>query len=278
MISRLRALTGVGASLALFILIAASARSFGVSPGFTGAPGEGLCTSCHPGSPANSGPGGVSLDAPPHYTPGMTYDFNVTVSDPTASRFGFQVVAKDGADDFQGTWEIVDPADTRFSSPDANYVTHVSAPFGSGSHAFAVRWTAPGSDVGDITFYAAGNGADGGGQPTGDQIYTAVATSAPSGSSSSESAPALPSFQLTDVFPIPFVDHTTFRFELSRPGAVDLVLYDLSGRELRSESFGTFGIGSHSARLNGAGLPSGVIVYRLVSGGEEASGRLIHVR
>ncbi len=76
----------------------ALAFSSGPPNGLTGGPGEGNCTQCHSTFPLNSGSGMLSLDGlPADYIAGETYDLTVTLSDPDAMRWGFELmVIEDG--------------------------------------------------------------------------------------------------------------------------------------------------------------------------------------
>lgn len=181
--------TGATASwlrlLALMALAAlpVMAISGGAPPGMTGAPPGDNCTSCHTGS-ANSGPGSLSIEFPDGntYVPGQTYKLRITLSDPAAQRWGFQITARRGAQqlDLAGAFSIVDSARSQFapgSAPGA-YVTHAAdgtASGSSGSNSWEVNWTAPSSGAGSVRFYAAGNAANNDGTNFGDSIYvTAV--------------------------------------------------------------------------------------------------------
>jgi hypothetical protein len=157
----------------------AMAISGGAPPGMTGAPPGGNCTSCHTGS-ANSGPGGLSVEFPNgnSYVPGQTYKVRVTLSDPAAQRWGFEITARRGAQnlDLAGAFSIDNPARTQFSpgSAPGAYVTHTaegSTAGSSGSNSWEVNWTAPSSGAGPVTFYAAGNAANNDGTNFGDSIY-----------------------------------------------------------------------------------------------------------
>ncbi len=60
---------------------------------YAGAPADGgaTCVACHQNSAA--GLGSVAVDIA-SYTPGQTQTLHVTVSDPSASRWGFQMTAR----------------------------------------------------------------------------------------------------------------------------------------------------------------------------------------
>lgn len=153
----------------------------------TGAPIDGGldCTACHRTfAPANTGSGRVTIAASP-YTPGAKQTVTVTVEDPDAMRFGFQITARPRSDETKqaGTFAPNDAVRVR-CDPDARdgpcngaleFAEHTLAgtrPGNPGPRIFTMDWTAPDSDVGDVVFYAAGNGANNNNANTGDHIYT----------------------------------------------------------------------------------------------------------
>jgi hypothetical protein len=71
--------------------------------------------------------------------------------------------------------------------------------------------------------------------------------------------------------PNPFDPATTVRFELARAGYVRLVIYDVSGRVVRTLAEGSLEAGSHAVTWDGRDekgrkAPSGLYFYRLVTG------------
>ena len=156
----------------------ARAYSAGPPAGFTHAPGELDCSDCHT-APAQSA-GTLALGVPERYTPGQTYDITVThaTADATRARWGFQLTALDAADQKAGAFA---PSDDRTRVlngegpfPSREYVEHTSAgtfPGQQGGAGWSFKWTAPAEDLGPVTFYLAGNQADGDGSSAGDNIY-----------------------------------------------------------------------------------------------------------
>ncbi|TDI77542.1 MAG: T9SS type A sorting domain-containing protein [Bacteroidetes bacterium] len=276
-ISAQRGLAAIAAGVLSFFLIAANPFSSGAPAGRTGAPGEGNCTFCHKGSLVNSGQGNVVINAPASSQPGVTYDFTVVVTDPIATRFGFEITAKTDGAVFVGEWILVEASGTRFAGTGTDYVTHNEPVFLTNSTAFLVRWKAPATDVGDITFFAAGNGATLGGS-SGDLIYTSSIRVSAGGMVHSESENVIADFRITDVFPIPFTEYTTFKFDLAQPGFVKIEIFDITGREIYTASLGSFSAGSHSARLSSGNMPGGILLYKLIAGKESATGRIILIR
>lgn len=144
----------------------------GAPTGRTGAPGESTCTSCHN---QNSGPGQVSIIAPATYTPGQTYQIQVqnVTTDTSRTNWGFELIPLNGAN-MAGTLINLN-ANTRLRvSGTKTYATHTLAgtfPNTSGGSTWTFNWTAPATNVGNVTFYAAGLHGDNAGDDAGDQTY-----------------------------------------------------------------------------------------------------------
>ncbi len=159
--------------------------------GFTGAPGEGNCTGCHYTYELNSGSGKIQITGlPANYVLGQTYPVTVTVTHPTARRWGFELTAIDanGVSSTIGGFNLTDSTNTdrrstTISGQSRTYVHHTGSgtfPGQAGSASWSFTWTAPASNVGVITFYAAGNAANNQVSPEGDYIYTtSVVVNAP---------------------------------------------------------------------------------------------------
>lgn len=147
------------------------------------------CSACHRTfAPANSDPTGSVRITADNYTPGVKQTIKVTVSHPTAARWGFQLTARTMSDDSKpaGTFAANDVV--KIMCDDGStlgvlgpcqatqlfFAEHISAPRGNpgDGFTFTVDWTPPATDVGDVIFYAAGNAANGDGTFNGDHIYT----------------------------------------------------------------------------------------------------------
>ncbi|MDO9695035.1 MAG: FlgD immunoglobulin-like domain containing protein [Candidatus Latescibacteria bacterium] len=80
--------------------------------------------------------------------------------------------------------------------------------------------------------------------------------------------PAVPAGLLRSVAPNPFNPRTTVRFELTREGPVQLEVFDLEGRRVRTLVDGWFTAGPHTAEWDGldgegGGVGSGVYLFQL---------------
>jgi hypothetical protein len=96
--------------------------------------------------------------------------------------------------------------------------------------------------------------------------------------------PSLPSaIELIGNYPNPFNPETTILFRLAQPSNVRLVVYDVLGSEVSVLLDGRMEAGSQSVTWNAkssAGRPiaSGVYFYRLESGSESRTGRMMLLR
>jgi uncharacterized protein (TIGR03437 family) len=183
------------AGLAAAALIYAHAE--GPDPRHTAAPGDDplACATagCHTGTGVNAGGGTVVLKFPAGqtYTPGQQQTFQVVVSDPKAKTYGFQLTARlvsnlsqGQAGDFSsvaGEIVLCDDGSLKgtkgcLASAPVQFIEH-NTPRTDGT--WNITWTPPTTNVGNVMFYVAGNGANGDGNNTGDHIYTANYTMTP---------------------------------------------------------------------------------------------------
>jgi len=162
--------------------------------GYSGGPPDGYaanppvfrnCSSCHSTYPVNSGDGSLTLTGLPAngFVPGQNYVLTLTLADPGQQRWGFELTAQyqSGTSYPQGgTFTVTQPTYTQLSTaPTPDYLKHTSTGtfLGTpGPTSWQFQWTAPDLTVSSVTFYAAGNAANGNGNTSGDYIYTYSAT------------------------------------------------------------------------------------------------------
>jgi hypothetical protein len=154
--------------------IKTEASEGGAPTGRTGAPGESNCTDCHA---ANSGSGQISIIAPSNYTPGQTYQIQVqhATADTTRKKWGFELISLAGTAMAGSYTNTTTNTRIRAAAP-RSYVTHTTAgtyPNQLSGAVWTFSWTAPATNVGNVTFYAAGLQGDNDGTEDGDQTYTA---------------------------------------------------------------------------------------------------------
>ena len=162
-----------------------SAFSFGPPEEKTGALNEGTCAdaNCHTGNDLNASGGSLMLTIPETYQPNEVYEIIVNLARDGQSRWGFEMTALDGNGASAGSFEVSDAANTQLKDANSKqYIMHTAAGSAQGTNdenQWTLKWTAPDTDIGPITFYAAGNAANGDFTFTGDYIYTEQAESVP---------------------------------------------------------------------------------------------------
>ncbi len=82
-------------------------------------------------------------------------------------------------------------------------------------------------------------------------------------------------FALLGSYPNPFNPSTTINYTLNSTNRVQLSVYDLSGREVATLVDGYRDAGTHEAQFDASGLASGIYIYRLTSGANVASGKMV---
>jgi len=122
---------------------------------------------------------------PADYSPNQEITVTVTLNQSGRPRFGFELTALDSNGNKAGTLVVTDSSKTQLSNgeiPNRIYIEHTfggTAPFAAGQGKWTFKWVAPASSVGKVTFYAAGNAANGDGGSGGDFIYTTSASISP---------------------------------------------------------------------------------------------------
>ncbi len=82
-------------------------------------------------------------------------------------------------------------------------------------------------------------------------------------------------FMLDQNYPNPFNPSTMVAFNLPEAGEVSLAVYDVTGKKIMEAVKGYFAAGKHSVKLDMSSLPSGMYLYRLVSGEFTATKKMI---
>jgi hypothetical protein len=174
--------TGIMTAAFIFSDTTRTEASFAGPPtGRTGAPGESTCTSCHS---ANGGSGQFNIAAPASYVPGQTYTIQIqhTTNDGTRAAWGFEMIPLTGTNAMAGSLANLNANTRTRISGTKTYVEQSSAGVFSGQTggaSWTFSWTAPITDVGTVTLYAAGLQANDDGSESGDQTYTKTATIQP---------------------------------------------------------------------------------------------------
>ena len=237
---------------------------------------------CHSSYPLNSGTGGVSVDVPSGVLPGQTVPVTVTVNNTTApapgsaTRQGFQVVARDANGAFVGTTTITDATATRLAGDGASpYVTHRTA--GTTRTSWTFNWTAPDAPA-TVTFYAAGNAANGGDVPdepgnnaAGDYIYTTTRTVLVGTSAADGGPDGAVALALGAPHPNPVrAGVAVVRLTLAEADAVRVRIVDGRGRTVRRVVEGRRPAGESTVTIRTAGLAPGLYFVVAEAGAERA--------
>jgi len=248
---------------ALFIIFTSGILYHTGSPGGkTGSPGDmgNNCTECHLGTPANQefwiNSGFLMSDG---YQAGETYDILVLAFDGNAAKFGFEATAETSDGVKTGTFQAGSLGMTQTINNN-KAITHTVAgttPLADTSTIWMFSWTAPAEPVGDITFYAAINAANGNGNNTGDQIYLSQFSASPA----TNSTHAETSNKSPQLFPNP--SSGLVNYDFTGTGVSEVQIIRLDGRVVRktsvSETVGTMDL---------TDLPKGVYILQTPFSGQ----------
>ncbi|HEX5001824.1 MAG TPA: choice-of-anchor V domain-containing protein [Bacteroidia bacterium] len=265
--------------IVLLLLFSAITMSFILSDngraGVTGSPGETTCntSSCHVGNPVNSANGSIEIVAPTmtnwQYTPGQVYPISVTVSQTGRSLFGlgFESLQSSGANG--GALTISNATQTQLKNAviGGNLRTSVVHKLNGGAsantHTFTFNWTAPASTVGNVTFYAAGNAANGNGSESGDYIYTVNQLVVPVTSGIVENEAS----SVFATYPNPVTDELHVDYFLADKSGIQIQLYTLEGKLVSALFDGVQDKGKHTETFStNSNYTSGVYLLRFSNG------------
>jgi hypothetical protein len=209
--------------------------------GNTGSPGENTCNTsgCHTGNPVNSTNGSVTIASPDlinwQYVPGETYTISVTVAQNNRSLFGIGFEALTSTNNNAG---ILTPGvGTQLKNAVVQGVSRVNVVHienggaSPNTHTFTFTWQAPATDIGNVTFYAAGNAANNNGSASGDFIYTTNQVVTPA---STVGVSELSKVDISlNVYPNPAADDLNFTYTLVEPALVRAEIISISGETVR---------------------------------------------
>ena len=134
---------------------------------------------------------------------------------------------------------------------------------------FNFKYTAP-AEAGDITLYAAGLSADGGGNSLGDMWNHApqkqITITDPVTAVNDIPQEMPNSFALEQNYPNPFNPETVIPFSLNKRSFITIKIYDLLGQEIATLLEGYRDAGHHTIAFNAVSLKSGTYIYRLNTG------------
>ncbi len=170
------------------------AFSAGPPPGRTGAPALGTfpaeltCQGCHSSFGLNSGPGTFTITGlPATYTLNQEVTVTVTLNQADRMRYGFEATVLDDLGRRAGDLTVTEADRTRIvdgtgTFAGRQYIEHSAGGFtpnGTNQNSWTFKWKAPAQSVGRVTFYAAGNAANGNGNSAIDFVYITNASIQP---------------------------------------------------------------------------------------------------
>ena len=253
-------------ALQLLLTSSSQGRANAANSGNTGAPSESTtCRSCH-GSGFSTTVSIVIRDSSrtpvSSYVPGAIYDAEFTVNATRAQRYGFQMVSLDSRN----------APVNGFTTPAANtrlvtlgtgrqYAEHAGA---SVSNIFSVKWTAPASGTGNVTFYGGGAAVNNNRNTGGDGGNTTT-LSLTENTTVGITEPTLSNELL--IYPNPTRNVLNIENTSNLIKNTTAELYDVQGKRVFLKNLNLL---QHNAeKLNVSELNSGYYVLRVSSGAEQ---------
>ena len=281
---RLVIILGFGIFSTLALLGNKNGRASQSQRGNTGAPGDETqggqpetCIGCH-----NQGPIVASLaisvldsanNPVTQYQPGKLYTTRVTItaSGNNLNGYGFQMIGLRNSDnsDLDGFSDINPNNYKLVSIPNGRtYAEHNNI---SASNLFNVRWTAPPSGTGSITFYAAGNGVNSNGTTSGDGSGFSSLQLTEMSSAANEISKNLPQISL---IPNPIQENAVLRLQNLEAGEYQLSAFDILGKNVWNTQQ-KLAEGAQTLEVPAANWLPGIYFVRLEKGGKATSVKVL---
>ena len=250
--------------------------------GKTGSPGESTCTGCHTGSVLNDGTGLVTISSTDlinwQYTPGQTYSIDVNVSRTGNSLFGFDCECLNSNNQDAGTF-IVTNSETQILNATVsnvirkNMVHTLNGGNTANSHTFSFNWTAPSTNIGDVTFYVTGNAANGNSITSGDHIYSTSQLVIPAINGILSNTQNNNNFS---VYPNPAQDHISVTYTALVNEKASVRLFSMSGQviEITQQQQQSMG-NTPTIEVQIPEIPKGVYLIQLENGASLSSQKII---
>ncbi len=260
-------------ALLLFSTDAFTYRS-GPSNGRSDSPTSlGTCSNagCHSGG-SNVGQSiNVTHDIPASgYEDNTTYSFNITLDAASTSmnRMGLHASIEDAS----GQVGTVAIGNSDVKVVDGYFISHtLNGSTGSnGQKSYLFNWTTPANAPANATLYIAANFANGNGNTSGDFIKT---TTIPL----TKSTIGIEENNIKDlvVFPNPATDFVALSGQLSESGQVNLSVFDLNGKKVKSFEPGQMPKGEFTKKLDVTDLAEGIYMIMISQGSSVSHVKLI---
>jgi hypothetical protein len=85
-----------------------------------------------------------------------------------------------------------------------------------------------------------------------------------------------PVFNVRSIHPNPFRNFTRISFEMGKPSEVNISIYSIQGRKVRTLTQRMFSAGTHQIEWNASDMPVGIYLCRISSGSQVTTRRLVH--
>jgi len=263
------------------------ATAFGIlsdngKAGYTGSSGELKCNDCHNSyGNSNSGTGTIYVTSNiPNwrYVPGQTYIVNVIVKQIGKPLFGLGFEALTSTNANAGSLIITNSTKTTIKTKTVSGVTrnNVVHQLNGGLHAdsaiFTFNWTAPTSNIGNITFYFAGIAANNNGNEDLDYAYNGSKVVSPASttglSENNKNISNLKAYNNDE-------GRITLEYSSFEHTSPKINIIDLGGRLVSSEEAGQYVSGEVKMTVSvPVGLKSGMYLIRVISNGESLNSKL----
>jgi hypothetical protein len=255
MLSRI---TLLSCSLFSILLLTAGIANDDGKAGKTGAPGETTCISCHDDFNLGDGGGSITMGvtnmAGWEYVPGTTYNMTATVARTGTQLFGVGIEVLTASGTNAGSLAITNTSTaiknaTVTGVSRRNVVHTLNGGAAPNAKVFEFDWTAPSTNIGNVTFYFSGVAANGDGDAAvGDYVYAGNQVVTPSlGTSIHELAPDVE----INVYPNPVTDVVKVDYVLRVAERVVITLFDMNGRVVEQLSAATRRPGRHTEMIGG---------------------------
>lgn len=260
----------------VFIVFTSEMLSDNGKAGYTGSPGENKCNNCHSSYALNSGGGSVVLTSDMvnwQYEPGYTYNVTATVSRTGNSLFGIGLEALTTANGNAGTLASADyhtqiKTKTVSSVVRNNIVHTLNGGANANSMSFTFHWTAPSTNIGNVTMYYCGVAANNNGNENLDYVYNGSQLITPmTGASTSE----LVEQQLFSVYPNPATDVLNIASEHTGSSPLMYKVFDLSGKQVQELTL----TGKSEYQLNVSSYAKGIYYLSAENGKQKSSRKIV---
>jgi hypothetical protein len=205
----------------------------------------------------------VRITGPSSVRAGDTVEFRLKITGGPLVRAGCDISAANGQ-------LILSPADTMLQRVLATVgvyeLTHVWPKLpGADTVTFIYRYIAPNTPGSFDTLYANGNSVNFNGTPDGDKWNYAddKIISITSSINIRNISSIADDFKLYQNYPNPFNPATNFKFKIAKQSDAKIVVYDITGHEVKTLVNETLKPGAYEVTFDGSALASGVYFYQL---------------